>query len=72
MGLMTSLAYKREMHDIHAIRLERLRQLATEAGGAAKLAKRLEISESQMSQLIGKNPVRNVGGVMARRCRPAG
>lgn len=52
--------------DIAEIRRDRLRQAANELGGPAKLAAKLKKSDSQISQLIGKNPTRNIGRGLAR------
>lgn len=49
------------------IRLENARRLASEVGQPADFARRLGMSDSQMGQLIGRNPVRNIGPRIARR-----
>lgn len=49
------------------IRRENARRLAAEIGSPADLARRLEMSDSQMGQLIGRNPIRNIGPKIARR-----
>lgn len=49
------------------IRRANARRLAAEIGSAAELARRLAMSDSQLGQLIGKNPVRNIGTRVARR-----
>lgn len=49
------------------IRRDNARRLAAEIGSPADLARRLEMSDSQMGQLIGRNPVRNIGPKIARR-----
>lgn len=49
------------------IRRDNARKLAEEIGQAADLARMLGMSDSQMGQLIGKNPVRNIGPRIARR-----
>lgn len=49
------------------IRRENARLLAAEVGQPADLARRLGMSDSQMGQLIGRNPVRNIGPRVARR-----
>ncbi|NOV24183.1 hypothetical protein E5S69_11735 [Cupriavidus necator] len=49
------------------IRRENARLLANEVGQPADLARRLGMSDSQMGQLIGRNPVRNIGPRVARR-----
>lgn len=53
------------------IRRENARLLAHEVGQPADLARRLGMSDSQMGQLIGRNPVRNIGPRMARRLEEA-
>lgn len=58
--------YKSRVHDIQEIRRERLRAYASAIGGQAKLANELAISESQVSQIIGRNPIRNIGTRQAR------
>lgn len=57
--------YKEGM-EIEEIRRIRLREAATRMGGPAKLAAKIDRSESQVSQLIGKNPTRNLRGKLAR------
>jgi hypothetical protein len=52
--------------DVSEIRRERLREHAATVGGPAKLAEKLDKSDSQISQLIGKNPKRNIGRKLAR------
>lgn len=52
--------------DINEIRRENLREEARKLGGQAKLAAKLDKSESEISQLIGRSPIRNVGPVRAR------
>lgn len=49
------------------IRRDNTRRLAAEIGSPADLARRLEMSDSQMGQLIGRRPVRNIGPKIARR-----
>jgi len=49
------------------IRRDNARLLAAELGSTAALAKRLEMSDSQLGQLIGINPRRNIGPKIARR-----
>lgn len=53
------------------IRRENARILASEVGQPADLARRLGMSDSQMGQLIGRNPQRNIGPRMARRMEEA-
>lgn len=59
--------YLRAMKTSAEIRRENARRLAAEIGSPADLARRLEMSDSQMGQLIGRNPVRNIGPKIARR-----
>lgn len=56
----------RAMTDIYEIRRERLREQAQKLGGQAKLAAKLDKSESEISQLIGRTPHRNIGSRRAR------
>lgn len=49
------------------IRRENARRLADEVGQPADFARLLGMSDSQMGQLIGRNPVRNIGPRIARR-----
>jgi SOS-response transcriptional repressor LexA len=50
-----------------SIRLENLRELIRKAGGAAEAARKLDMDDSQLSQIAGKNPIRNIGTALARR-----
>ena len=50
-----------------SIRLTNLRALITKAGGPAEAARKLDMDGSQLSQIGGKNPVRNIGTALARR-----
>lgn len=47
------------------IRRENLRALAKSIGGITKLAQTLNKSQSQISHLIGQNPIKNVGDRLA-------
>lgn len=58
--------------DIKTIRRENARRIAKEAGGQAALARALEMPNPGISQIIGKNPRRNIGDTMARRIEDAG
>ncbi|QFT55603.1 hypothetical protein FIU95_13695 [Microbulbifer sp. THAF38] len=58
--------------DIRTIRRENARRIAREMGGVAALARALETPNSGVSQVIGKNPRRNIGDSMARRIESAG
>lgn len=53
------------------IRLANLRLLVERYGGPAKAARKLDMDDSQLSQIAGKNPVRNIGAVLARRIEKA-
>ena len=54
-----------------AIRLRNLRDLIDDAGGPAQAARRLGMDDSQLSQIGGKNPIRNIGSALARRIEKA-
>ena len=54
-----------------AIRLINLRALIKKAGGPAEAARKLDMDDSQLSQIAGKNPVRNIGATLARRIEKA-
>lgn len=58
--------------DIRSIRRANARRIAEEVGGASALAKRLGIPTSGVSQVIGRNPRRNIGDHLARRIEAAG
>ena len=63
----TVLGMRRRV-DIDEIRRENLRAEAAARGGPAALAKLLGgMSDSQMSQIIGKNPTRSIGDQLARK-----
>lgn len=53
------------MTNIKVIRRENLRALAKLAGGITRLADRLNKTQSQVSHLIGSNPVKNIGDKIA-------
>lgn len=53
------------------IRLENARRLASDCGGLTSFAKRMEMSSSQVSQIIGENPSKNIGKNIARRIEAA-
>lgn len=55
------------MYDIKEIRRENMRALAKVAGGVSYLATVLSKSQSQISQLIGKSPSKNIGDRIARQ-----
>jgi transcriptional regulator with XRE-family HTH domain len=52
-------------------RRENARHLARQHDGLAEFARRLEMSNSQVSQIIGKNPTKNIGNSIARRIEEA-
>lgn len=54
-----------------SIRLQNLRALIDKAGGPAEAARRLDMDDSQLSQIAGKNPSRNIGTTLARRIEKA-
>ena len=54
-----------------SIRLENLRALITKAGGPAEAARKLDMDNSQLSQIAGKHPIRNIGTALARRIEKA-
>jgi SOS-response transcriptional repressor LexA len=53
------------MMHVKDIRRRNLRVLARAVGGVTQLANRLEKSQSQVSHLIGSNPVKNIGDKFA-------
>lgn len=53
------------------IRRENARQLASDCGGMAAFGEKLDMTPSQVSQLIGKNPSKNIGNSIARRIEDA-
>ena len=57
--------------NITKIRLQKMRMLADEIGRPA-LAKKMDISYAQLSNCIGRNPIRNIGSKMARLAEHAG
>lgn len=67
-GSLTSTAMKTTSD----IRRENARRLAREAGSNAQLARDMKMSDSQMGQLIGENPTRNIGPNLARRFEQVG
>lgn len=52
---------------VYAARLTHLRKIAENEGGQDALARRLGVSQACISQLIGKNPKRNISERMARK-----
>lgn len=69
---MLSVYTRNGRMDIKTIRRENARRVAQEMGGAAALARALDMPNSGVSQIIGKNPRRNIGDTMARRIEDAG
>lgn len=55
------------MAAVYAARLTHLREIAEAEGGQDALARRLGVSQPCISQLIGKNPERNISERTARR-----
>ena len=55
------------MRKLYSIRLANARHLAEEAGNALRFGERIGISKSQASQIIGRNPVRQIGDDLAER-----
>lgn len=53
------------MLSLKAIRRNNLRLLAEQVGGIGRLAECLEKHQSQMTHIIGKNPVKNMGDRLA-------
>lgn len=49
------------------IRRENARELARQIGGLTEFGRTVGMEPSQVSQLIGKNPVKNIGNSIARR-----
>jgi SOS-response transcriptional repressor LexA len=54
-----------------SIRLENFRELIKKAGGPAEAARKLDMDDSQLSQIAGKHPSRNIGTALARRIEQA-
>ena len=64
---MDNAAMNKNNHmDINEIRRENMRTLAKQAGGAAKLGRKLEMSDSHIGQLIGRHAKQNIGNKIAR------
>lgn len=55
------------MRRLYEIRLANARTLAEEAGNALRFGEKLEMSKSQVSQIIGRSPVRQIGDELAER-----
>src|SRR5258706_13765583 len=54
-----------------SIRLENFRELIKKVGGPAEAARKLDMDDSQLSQIAGKHPSRNIGTSLARRIETA-
>lgn len=48
-----------------------MRELSLTVGGFSRFAEKVGVSESQVSELLGKNPIRNIGVKTARRIEEA-
>lgn len=59
------------MRRIYAVRLANARQLASEAGGVVRFGDRLDMSKAQASQIVGRNPIRQIGDDTADRIEAA-
>jgi hypothetical protein len=55
------------MKTIDEIRLDNARKLIARAGNQRKLIDKLGTTSSQMSQMVGANPRKKIGGIVARR-----
>jgi SOS-response transcriptional repressor LexA len=53
------------------IRLANLRALIKKVGGPAEAARKLDMDDSQLSQIAGRHPIRNIGPTLARRIEKA-
>ena len=58
-------------HTSSSIRLLNFRTLIKKAGGPAEAARKLDMDDSQLSQIAGRNPIRNIGTALARRIEKA-
>lgn len=58
-------------HTSSSIRLANLRALIKKVGGPAEAARRLDMDDSQLSQISGRHPIRNIGATLARRIEKA-
>lgn len=56
---------------MNEIRIKNLRLIAEEVGGLGRLAEAMEADPSFISQLIGKNPSKNIGRNTARKAEAA-
>ena len=57
--------------NVKDIRRENMRALARQAGGISEIAERLDKSQSQISHLIGSNPIKNIGDRIASEVEQA-
>lgn len=57
--------------DIASIRRYNLRNLVKKRGGPASFAKQVDMELSQLSQIMGPNPSRNIGSRLARKIEKA-
>lgn len=57
--------------NVKEIRKANLKALSNSIGGISALAERIGRSQSQISHIIGKNPVRNIGSRMAKEIEKA-
>lgn len=55
------------MRKLYAIRLANARQIAGESGGIVRFGYRLGMGKAQASQIIGRNPIRQIGDDVAAR-----
>lgn len=53
------------------VRRENARKLAVDAGGLTEFGRRIGMENSQVSQIIGKNPTKNIGNIVAARIEQA-
>ena len=65
------------MIETQEIRRTNARYLSDSVGGVTAFAEKLEKSQSQMSQVIGQKPIKNIGARLARQiestfCKPNG
>jgi hypothetical protein len=47
------------------------RQLAEQVGSFARFAERVGMAEAQVSQILGRNPIRNIGSKLGRKIEAA-
>lgn len=66
-SLSNAVRQNRAMDTSQEIRRKNARYLADQEGGSVNFANLVGISESRVSQIIGKNPTKNIGNVTARR-----